>query len=103
MAAIAADGRRNMLPVFRFSKKDHAATAARTAHLGRQSALAERNGDKLFDHWGADPGGVRLAQLPFFADQLGYLLPVGHGKGVMHGPGDLADPFKVVEDFLVAI
>src|SRR6185437_14523529 len=103
MAAIAADGRRDMVAVLRFGEKDHTSAAPGAADLGCQRTLAQCDRDELFDHRGADPWGVSLAQLPFFTDQLGHLFPVGHGKRMMHGAGNLADPLKVVEDFFVAV
>ena len=103
MAAVAADGRRDVLAVLRLGEKDDAAAAARAADLGCQRSLAHGHGHQLFDHRRGDPWGVGFAQLPFFAEKPGHLLPVGHGKSVVHGPGNLADPLKVVEDLLVAV
>jgi len=104
MATITADGRRNMLAVLRFSEKTTTATAARTGRLWPQVRPAAGPQPRAFRSWGVViPGCVGFAQLPFFADQLVHLFPVSHGKRVMHCTGDLADPFKVVEDFLVAV
>src|SRR5579864_1678866 len=103
MSAIAADGSRNMLAVLRFRQKDHTAASARAADFGRQGPLPQGHGNELFDHGSTDPWSIGLAQLPFFADQLGHLFPVGHGKSMVHGASDFADPFKVMENLFVAI
>src|SRR6476659_11076383 len=92
-----------MVAVFRLREKDHTTTATGAADLGSQRSLAERHGNELLDHRRADSGRVGFAQLPFFADQFSHQLPVRHGKRMMHGPRNLTDPLKVVEDFLVAV
>src|SRR5579871_1849650 len=92
-----------MFLIFWFSKKDHTAATTGAANLGGYSSLAHGHANQFFNHGRADFRSVGFAQLPLFTNQLGYLLPVCHGKRMMHVSRNLADALKVMEDFLVAV
>src|SRR5436305_10823081 len=103
MATVAAKSLGNTLLRLRIGQKDDAPTSSGAAYFGRQCPVAGGDLDQLFNGWGGDFWRIGLAQLPLLAQQTRNFIPVSQRKRLVHGPGDRADTFKILENLAFAV
>ena len=102
-SAIVADSRGDPAGRALFHQEDDAASAARAAGFGGPSAMPGGDADQFVDQRSGNSGSVGAAQLPFLAKQAGHLIPLGIGKGLVHGARNFDDALEVTEHSFVAV
>src|SRR5690348_4108767 len=103
MPAVCPNGFGDAVAHFRFREKYNASTSSGAADLCRLRSAAERGFHELLDSRRSDARSVGLPQLPFIAQEMRNILPVGQRKRVVHGTRDLGNALKIAEYLLVAV
>src|SRR5271166_6239065 len=85
------------------NQKDHAASASCATNLGRPGSMPPGHRDEFVDKRRGNARSVGTPQLPFFAYQSLYVVPLLACECLLHRLRDTRDLCKVANDMFVAI
>src|SRR5580704_267034 len=86
-----------------FYQENRAASPACPANFRGSASMPGCHRNQLVDQRCSDAGCVCAPQLPFFAQESGYILPTTASQGLMHGTSDLGNSFEVAEDVPIPV